>query len=108
MKVLTLALLHAAQQERKAALLDAAEVGKLLQQWEGPFPVAAVACQNTYTLTLPALFKCSPTVNVDLLKPYFLPWPGQGRRGSMLCSRQWHEVSDFVARFARFTSQKTH
>ena len=72
MKVLTLALLHAAQQERKAALLDAAEVGKLLQQWEGPFPVAVVACQNTYTLTLPALFKCSPTVNVDLLKPYFL------------------------------------
>ena len=97
------ALLHAAQQERKAALdrgrvdttfqvgdqvmlrtkelLDAAEVGKLRPRWEGPFPVAAVAGPNTYTLTLPARFKCSPTVNVDRLKPYFLrtgrpPSPG--------------------------------
>ena len=88
------ALLHAAQQERKAALdrgrvdttfqvgdqvmlrtkelLDAAEVGKLRPQWEGPFPVAAVAGPKTCTLTLPARFKGSPTVNVDRLKPYVL------------------------------------
>ena len=87
------ALLHAAQQERKAALdpgrvdtvfqvgdqvllrtrelLDAAEVGKLRPRWEGPFPVAALAGPNTYTLALPKRFKCSPTVNVDRLKPYF-------------------------------------
>ena len=86
------ALLHAAQQERKAALdpgrvdttfhvgdqvmlrtkelLDAAEVGKLRPRWEGPFRVAAVAGPNAYTLTLPRRFKCSPTVNVDRLKPY--------------------------------------
>ena len=99
------ALLHVAQQERKAALdrgrvdmtfqvgdqamlrtkelLDAAEVGKLRPRWElsPPFPVAAVAGPNTYTLTLPARFKCSPTVNVDQLKPSFLrpgrpPSPG--------------------------------
>ena len=87
-----LALLHAAQQERKAALdsgrvdtvfkvgdqvmlrtkelLDAAEIGKLRPRWEGPFKVAALAGPNTYTLTLPRRFKCSPTVNVDRLKPY--------------------------------------
>ena len=86
------ALLYAAQQERKAALdpgrvdttfqvgdqvmlrtkelLDAAEVGKLRPRWEGPFPVAGLAGPNTYTLTLPRRFKCSPTVNVDRLKPY--------------------------------------
>ena len=94
------ALLHAAQQEREAAqdrgrvdttfqvgdqvmlrtkeLLDAAEVGKLRPRWEGPFPVAAVAGPNTYTLTLPARFKCSPTVNVDRFKPYFLSLPSDG------------------------------
>ena len=58
--------LHAAQQERKEALdrgrvdttfqlgnqvmlrtkelLDSTEVGKLLKRWEGPFPMAVVAC----------------------------------------------------------------
>ena len=96
------AQLHAAQQARQAALdrgqvdttfqvgdqvlrtkelLDAAEVGKLRPQWEGPVPAAAVAGPKTYTLTLPARFKCSPTVNVDRLKPFFLrtgrpPSPG--------------------------------
>ena len=96
------ALLHAAQQERKAALdpgrvdttfqvgdqvmlrahelLDAAEVGKLRPRWEGPFPVAAIAGPNTYTLTLPRRFKCSPTVNVDRLKPYH-PRAGRPARG---------------------------
>ena len=32
--------------------------------------MAAVAGPNTHTLTLLARFKCSPTVNVDPLKPY--------------------------------------
>ena len=86
------ALLHAAQQERKAALdkgrvdtvfhvgdevllrtkelLDAAEIGKLRPRWEGPFRVTAVAGPNAYTLALPRRFRCSPTVNVDRLKPY--------------------------------------
>ena len=48
---------------------------------EGTFPVAAVAGPDANTMTLPALFKCSPTVSVDRLKPYFLrtgrpPSPG--------------------------------
>ena len=86
-------MLHAAQQERKAALdqgrvdtvfqvgdqvllrtkelLDAAEIGKLRPRWEGPFRVAALAGPNAYTLALPKRFKCSPTVNVERLKPYF-------------------------------------
>ena len=86
------ALLHAAQQERKAALdrgrvdtvfhvgdevllrtkelLDAAEIGKLRPRWEGPFRVTAVAGPNAYTLALPRRFRCSPAVNVDRLKPY--------------------------------------
>ena len=56
-------------------------VGKLRPRWEGPFPVDAVAGPNTYTLTLPERFKCSPTIKVDRLKPYFLrtglpPSPG--------------------------------
>ena len=32
--------------------------------------MAALAKPNTYTPTLPRRFKCSPTVNVDRLKPY--------------------------------------
>ena len=55
---------------RTKELLDAAEVGKLRQRWEGPFRVAALAGPNAYTLSLPLRFKCSPTVNVDRLKPY--------------------------------------
>ena len=88
-----LALLHAAQQERKAALdpgrvdtvfqvgdevllrtkelLDSAEIGKLRPRWEGPFQVTALAGPNTYTLALPRRFRCSPTVNVERLKPYY-------------------------------------
>ena len=87
------ALLHAAQQERKLALdqgrvdtvfqvgdevllrtkelLDAAEIGKLRPRWEGPFRVKAIAGPNTYTLILPKRFKCSPTVNVERLKPFY-------------------------------------
>jgi hypothetical protein len=87
------ALLHAAQQERKTTLdrgrvdttfqvgdqvllrtvelLDAAEIGKLRPRWEGPFRVIALAGPNTYTLALPRRFRCSPTVNVERLKPYY-------------------------------------
>jgi hypothetical protein len=87
------ALLHAAQLERKAAidkgrvdtvfqvgdevmlrtaeLLDAADIGKLRPRWEGPIWVTAPAGPNIYTLVLPPRFWCSPTINVDHLKPYF-------------------------------------
>ena len=86
------ALIHVAQQERKAALdrgrvdttfqvgdkvwlrtkelADGAEIGKLQPRWDGPFAVAAIAGPNTYTLSLPARLRCSPTVNVERLKPY--------------------------------------
>jgi hypothetical protein len=85
-------LLHAAQQERKAALdvgrvdtvfrvgdrvmlrtkelLDAAEIGKLRPRWEGPFTIKSLAGPNAYTLALPSRFRGSPKVNVDRLKPY--------------------------------------
>jgi hypothetical protein len=43
----------------------------LRPRWEGPFTVVALAGPNTYTLTLPRRFKCSPTVNVDRLKPFY-------------------------------------
>jgi hypothetical protein len=85
-------LLAAAQQERKAKLdagrvdtvfkvggqvllrtkelLDAADIGKLRPRWEGPFTVTACPNPNTYTLALPWKMRCSPTVNVDRLKPF--------------------------------------
>ena len=68
------ARMHAAQQERKAALdrhrvdttfavgnrvwlrtkelADGAEIGKLQPRWDGPFEVAAVAGPYTYTLSV--------------------------------------------------------
>ena len=86
------ALIHAAQQERKATrdrgrvdttfqvgdkvwlrtkeLHDGAEIGKLQPRWDGPFSVMAMAAPNTYTLALPPRLRCSPTVNVERLKPY--------------------------------------
>jgi hypothetical protein len=85
-------LLAAAQQERKAKLdagrvdtvfkvgdqvllrtkelLDAADIGKLRPRWEGPFTVTACPSPNAYTLALPRKMRCSPTVNVDRLKPF--------------------------------------
>jgi hypothetical protein len=111
-------LLHAAQQERKAKLdagrvdtafhvrdlvllrtkelLDAADIGTLRPWWEGPFIVAAVAGPNAYTLTLPRRFKCSPTVNVDRLKPYH---PRAGRQdppGPVMDSDQGQEGEHVV------------
>ena len=85
-------LLAAAQQERKAKLdagrvdtvfkvgdrvllrtkelLDAADIGKLRPRWDGPFTVTACPSPNAYTLALPRRMRCSPTVNVDRLKPF--------------------------------------
>jgi len=66
---------------RTKELLDAADIGKLRPRWDGPFTVMACPSPNAYTLALPRLMHCSPTVNVDRLKPYFeraadLPPPG--------------------------------
>ncbi len=85
-------LLSAAQQERKAKLdagrvdtvfkmgdqvllrtkelLDAADIGKLLPQWDWPFTVMACPSPNAYTLALQRRMLCSPMVNVDRLKPF--------------------------------------
>ena len=84
------ALLHAAQQERKSALVRArvdttyqvgAQVNLQIKELldtheestlEGAFRVAAVAGPNTYTPTLQARFKCNPAATDDLLKLCFL------------------------------------
>ncbi len=66
---------------RTKELLDAADIGKVRQRWDGPFTVTARPSPNTYTLALPRRMPCSPAVNVNRLKPYFaraadLPPPG--------------------------------
>ena len=103
MEVTVRELLAAAQAERKAKLdagrvdtvfkvgdlvllrtkelLDAADIGKLRPRWDGPFPVTACPSPNAYTLALPRRMRCSPTVNVDRLKPFVeragaVPAPG--------------------------------
>ena len=129
------ALLHAAQEERKASLdpsrvdtvfqvgdavmlrtaelLDAAEIGKLRPRWEGPFRVSALAGPNTYTLALPKRFKCSPTVNVDRLKPYHVrpdreappgPVSDPGQEGEyvveqLLNRRKFHGRTHYLVRW---------
>ena len=55
---------------RTKELLDAAEIGKLRPRWDGPFTVTACPSPNAYTLALPRKMRCSPTVNVDRLKPF--------------------------------------
>jgi hypothetical protein len=94
MEVTVRELLAAAQAERKAKLdpgrvdtvfqvgdkvllrtqelLDAADIGKLRPRWDGPFVVTACPSPNAYTLALPRRMRCSPTVNVDRLKPFFV------------------------------------
>jgi hypothetical protein len=52
-------------------LLDAANIGKLRPRWDGPFAVTACSAPNACTLALPRRMRCSPTVNVDRLKPFF-------------------------------------
>ena len=56
---------------RTKELLDAADTGKLRARWDGPFTVAACQSPDAYTLALPRKMRCSPTVNVDRLKPFF-------------------------------------
>jgi hypothetical protein len=56
---------------RTKELLDAADIGKLRPRWDGPFTVTACPSPNAYTLALPRKMRCSPTVNVDWLKPFF-------------------------------------
>ena len=56
---------------RTKELLDAADIGKLRPRWDGPFSVTACPGPNAYTLSLPSRMLCSPTVNVDRLKPFF-------------------------------------
>jgi hypothetical protein len=55
---------------RTKELLDAADIGKLRPRWDGPFTVTACPSPNAYTLALPRKMQCSPTVNVDRLKPF--------------------------------------
>ncbi len=51
-------------------MLDAADIGKLLQPWDCPVTVSACPSPNAYqyTLALPRHILCSLTVNVDSLK----------------------------------------
>ena len=51
-------------------VLDAADIGKLRPRWDGRFIVAACPSPNAYTLALQRKMRCSPTVNVDRLKPF--------------------------------------
>ena len=50
---------------RTKELLDAADIGKLGR----PFTCYACPSPNAYTLALKRKMRCSPTVNVDRLKP---------------------------------------
>ena len=56
---------------RTKELLDAADIGKLRQRWDGPSTVHACASAIPCTLALPLSrrMRCSPSVNVDRLKP---------------------------------------
>ncbi len=97
MEVTVRELLAAAQAERKAKLdaglvdtvfkvggrvllrtnelLDAADIAKLFPRWDCPFTVMACPSPNAYTLRVALPRKmpvcCSPTVNIDCLKPFF-------------------------------------
>jgi hypothetical protein len=55
---------------RIKALLDVADIGKFRPRWDVPFTVTASPSPTTYTLSLPRKMRCSPTINVDRLKPF--------------------------------------
>ena len=96
-------MLHVAQTERKAKLdpgridvkftpgdlvlvwskelLDAAEIGKLRDRWEGPFKVTKEAAPNAYLLKVAKGFRLDPTVNVDRLRPYVARAGAQAQPG---------------------------
>ncbi len=61
---------HQGGRARTKELLDAADIGKLWLLWDGPFTVMACPSPNAYTLALQLRMLCSPTVNVDRLKPF--------------------------------------
>ena len=81
---------------RTKELLDAADtsIGKLRPRWDGPFTVVACPGPNTYTLALPRKMCCSPTVNVERLKPFFERLDALSPPGPVLDSGQEgeHEV----------------
>ncbi len=56
---------------RTKELLDAADIGKLRSRWDCPVTVTACQSSNAHTYSLPRKMCCSPTVNVDLLKPFY-------------------------------------
>ena len=99
---------------RTKELLDAADIGKLRPRWDGPFTVTACPSPNAYTLALPCRMRCSPTVNVDRLKPFVdragaSPAPGpvsaRDRKGSTrwsCCSTAGRcaVVTRYLVRFA--------
>ena len=75
---------------RTKELLDAADVGKPRPRRDGPFTVTACPSPNAHTLALPRKMRCSPTVSVDRLKPFFargsragIPGPGAGSRAGI-------------------------
>ena len=55
---------------RTKELLDAADIGKLCPR-DCTFTVTACLSPNSYMLALPRKMCCSPTFNVDRLKPFF-------------------------------------
>ena len=64
-------------------LLDAAEIGKLRNLWEGPFKVIKEATPNAYLLKEVKLFWFDPTVNVDSLRPYVVQEGAQAQPGQI-------------------------
>ena len=59
--------------------------------------MTACPSPNAYTLALPRKMRCSPTVNVDRLKPYFeraadLPPPGPSTDAAGQAREGEHEV----------------
>jgi len=103
---------------RTKELLDAADIGKLRPRWDGPFAVTACPSPNAYTLALPRRMRCSPTVNVDRLKPFFAragapPAPGPvsdaGQEGEhevelLLNRRTVRGVTRYLVRWRGHTS----
>jgi hypothetical protein len=103
---------------RTKELLDTADIGKLRPRWDGPFTVVACPSPNAYTLALPRKMRCSPTVNVDRLKPYYerageAPAPGPvsdvGQEGEhevelLLNRREVRGVTRYLVRWKGHTS----
>ena len=103
---------------RTKELLDVADIGKLRPRWDGPFTVTACPSPNAYTLALPRRMRCSPTVNVARLKPFFAragapPAPGPvsdaGQEGEhevelLLNRRTVRGVTRYLVRWQGHTS----